>query len=82
VNPEGIIFVSQSITVYKTSQFLVLRFLRIKEEILQNAVKPKEESLKPGPQIKVRHTLAQALRLCTGRTAHRRCRGIAVLYRH
>ena len=31
---------------------------------------------------KVKCTLVQALRLCTGRTAHRWSRGIAVLYRH
>jgi hypothetical protein len=31
---------------------------------------------------KVKVTLVQALRLCTGRTAHRRSRGIALLYRH
>ena len=31
---------------------------------------------------KVKCTLVQALRLCTGRTAHRGSRGIAVLYRH
>jgi len=29
--------------------------------------------------IKVKFTLVQALRLCTGRTAHRESRGIAVL---
>jgi len=29
---------------------------------------------------KVKCTLVQALRLCTGRTAHRGCRGIAVLF--
>jgi hypothetical protein len=32
--------------------------------------------------IKVKCTLVQALRLCTGRTAHRGSRGIALLYRH
>jgi len=32
--------------------------------------------------VKVKVTLVQALRLCTGRTAHRGSRGIAVLYRH
>ena len=31
---------------------------------------------------KVKCTLVQALRLCTGRTVHRGSRGIAVLYRH
>jgi hypothetical protein len=31
---------------------------------------------------KVKCTLVQALRLCTGRTAHRWSRGIALLYRH
>jgi len=31
---------------------------------------------------KVKCTVVQALRLCTGRTAHRGSRGIAVLYRH
>jgi hypothetical protein len=31
---------------------------------------------------KVKFTLVQALRLCTGRTAHRGSRGIALLYRH
>jgi len=31
---------------------------------------------------KVKCTLVQALRLCTGRTAHRGSRGIAILYRH
>jgi hypothetical protein len=30
--------------------------------------------------IKVKCTLVQALRLCTGRTAHRRSRGIALLF--
>ena len=29
---------------------------------------------------KVKCTLVQALRLCTGRTAHRECRGIALLF--
>ena len=33
-------------------------------------------------KVKVNFTLVQALRLCTGRTAHRGSRGIAVLYRH
>ena len=32
--------------------------------------------------VKVKYTLVQALRLCTGREAHRGSRGIAVLYRH
>jgi hypothetical protein len=32
--------------------------------------------------VKVKVTLVQALRLCTGRTAHRGSRGIALLYRH
>jgi hypothetical protein len=32
--------------------------------------------------VKVKCTLVQALRLCTGRTAHRGSRGIALLYRH
>jgi hypothetical protein len=31
---------------------------------------------------KVKRTLVQALRLCTGSTAHRGSRGIALLYRH
>jgi hypothetical protein len=31
---------------------------------------------------KVKVTLVQALRLCTGRTAHRGSRGIGLLYRH
>ena len=31
---------------------------------------------------RVNCTLVQALRICTGRTAHRGSRGIAVLYRH
>jgi hypothetical protein len=31
---------------------------------------------------KVKVTLVQALKLCTGRTAHRGSRGIALLYRH
>ena len=31
---------------------------------------------------KVKCTLVEALRLCTGRTAHRGSRGIALLYRH
>jgi hypothetical protein len=35
-------------------------------------VKPKE--------VKVKCTLVQALRLCTGRTAHRGSRGIALLF--
>jgi len=33
-------------------------------------------------KVKVKCALVQALRLCTGRTAHRGSRGIAVLYRH
>ena len=35
-----------------------------------------------GKEGKVKCTVVQALRLCTGRTAHRNSRGIAVLYRH
>jgi hypothetical protein len=31
-------------------------------------------------EVKVKCTLVQALRLCTGRTAHRRSRGIALLF--
>jgi hypothetical protein len=31
-------------------------------------------------KVKLKFTLVQALRLCTGRTAHRRSRGIAVLF--
>jgi hypothetical protein len=31
---------------------------------------------------KVKCTIVPALRLCTGRTAHRGSRGIALLYRH
>jgi hypothetical protein len=33
-------------------------------------------------KVKVKVTLVQALRLCTGRTAHSGSRGIALLYRH
>jgi hypothetical protein len=33
-------------------------------------------------KVKVKCTLVQELRLCTGRTAHRGSRGIALLYRH
>ena len=33
-------------------------------------------------KVKVKCTLVQALRLCTGCTTHRGSRGIAVLYRH
>jgi hypothetical protein len=33
-------------------------------------------------KLKVKCTLVQALRLCTGRAAHRGSRGIALLYRH
>jgi hypothetical protein len=38
----------------------------------------------PGPYwlVKVKVTLVQALRLCTGCTTHRGSRGIALLYRH
>jgi len=32
------------------------------------------------PKVKVKCTLVQALRLCTGRTAHRGSRGIALLF--
>jgi len=32
--------------------------------------------------INVKCTLVQVLRLCTGRTAHRVSRGLAILYRH
>jgi len=31
-------------------------------------------------KVKVKVTLVQALRLCTGRTAHRESRGIALLF--
>jgi len=31
-------------------------------------------------EVKVKYTLVQALRLCTGRTAHRGSRGIALLF--
>jgi hypothetical protein len=31
-------------------------------------------------KVKVKRTLVQALRLCTGRTAHRGSRGIALLF--
>jgi hypothetical protein len=34
------------------------------------------------PYKKVKCTIVQALKLCTGRTAHRGSRGIALLYRH
>jgi hypothetical protein len=37
-------------------------------------ISPKKE------EVKVKVTLVQAQRLCTGRTAHRGSRGIAVLY--
>jgi hypothetical protein len=40
------------------------------------------ESLSKVFQVKVKCTLVQALRLCTGRTAYRGSRGIALLYRH
>jgi hypothetical protein len=33
-------------------------------------------------KVKVKVTLVQALRLCTGHTAHWGSRGIALLYRH
>jgi len=33
-----------------------------------------------GKKVKVKYTLVQALRLCTGRTAHRGSRGIALLF--
>jgi len=33
-----------------------------------------------GLEVKVKVTLVQALRLCTGRTAHRRSRGIVLLF--
>ena len=33
-----------------------------------------------GIKVKVKVTLIQALRLCTGRTAHRESRGIALLF--
>jgi hypothetical protein len=34
----------------------------------------------PGSKVKVKCTLVQALMLCTGRTAHRGSRGIALLF--
>jgi len=33
-------------------------------------------------KVKIKCNLVHALRLCTGRTAHRGSRGIAILYRH
>jgi hypothetical protein len=32
-------------------------------------------------KVKIKVTLVQTLRLCTGRTAHRGSRGVALLYR-
>jgi hypothetical protein len=40
------------------------------------------QSYRCSVKVKVNCTLVQALRLCTGRTAHRGSRGIALLYRH
>jgi hypothetical protein len=40
------------------------------------------EELRQITKIRVKCTLVQALRLCTGRTAHRGSRGIALLYKH
>jgi len=38
------------------------------------------DQLRLGVKVKVKCTLVQALRLCTGRTAHRGSRGIALLF--
>jgi hypothetical protein len=40
----------------------------------------RETNTKRWTKSKVKCTLVQALRLCTGRTAHRRSRGIALLF--
>ena len=47
--------------------------LRVNNEVLSNEVKVKVK-------VKVKCTLVQALRLCTGRTAHRVSRGIALIF--
>jgi len=39
-----------------------------------------KEISEPKIKVKVKCTLVQALRLCTGRTAHRGSRGIALLF--
>ena len=47
----------------------------------ENAIKNAEQ-LNIDEFSKLKCTLVQALRLCTGRTANRGSRGIALLYRH
>jgi len=57
---------------------------RLNVTLPANIVKKKIEGNKINVQLKVRVkvTLVQALRLCTGCTANRGSRGVALLYRH
>jgi len=62
-----------------------LRRKRTCEMRLDTSLLPRRALLTPPPQmcvkkVKVKCALVQALRLCTGRTAHRGSRGIALLY--
>ena len=50
--------------------------------VLKVKLFPAEDWRMEKVKSKVKRTLVQALRLCTGTTAYRGSRGIAVLYRH
>jgi len=47
----------------------------------ENVQRPAVGIIVPLFKVKVKCTLVEALRLCTGRTAHRGNRGIALLFR-
>jgi len=61
--------------------FGVLRQTIIKTTIVGTDLQFKQlVSLRAGGKVKVKVTLVQALRLCTGCTVHRGSRGVALLF--
>jgi len=77
-------FVLASISVYVNRMFLSLCF--INNGLSHHEVSKQHYScsyfvvMMGIGQCKVKCTLVQALKLCTGRTAHRRSRGVALLF--
>ena len=53
------------------------RYKEFQEEIAKGTISYDRNKCS---KVKVKVTLVQALRLCTGRTAHRESRGIALLF--
>ena len=67
--------------IFKTNLIFYFPVLIVITIDYEKAHKLQEVNRREG-KVKVKCTLVQALRLCTGGTAHRGSRGIAVLYRH